>query len=152
MKRGILISFISALLISVAFVPKAKKIVVIDVSYGGIDKGLIHDSMLEKDIVLSIANKVQELNSKGKLEIILTRPTDLFISLNDRVEFINSQAPSFLLSLHANYSDKTDVNGFELFVKENFLTEESFQIATLLENQYPQEIRKGILVWEIFIS
>ena len=142
MKRVTLLSILGSLLICLSFIPKAKKIVVIDVSHGGMDRGSIHDNILEKDIVLSIANKVQELNRNGKIEIILTRQTDLFISLTDRVKFINSQTPSFLLSLHANFSGKRDVNGFELFVKENFMTEESLQMATLLENQYPKEIRK----------
>ena len=142
MKKGFIISLTSALLLSIAFIPKKNKTIILDVGHGGMDRGSIHNDLSEKDIVLSIAKKVQELNSDKKLDIILTRDLDHFVSLNDRVKFANGKAPDFLLSLHANYTSKSDVNGFEIYVKENFLTDESLQFASAIEYEYPSEIEK----------
>lgn len=142
MKKISLLSFIIILLIGTAFIPKSKKVVILDVSHGGHDAGVMIEGLNEKDITLSIAQKVQELNSDGKLEIILTREIDHFISLKDRVNFINEMAPTLLISIHANYSEKTEVNGFEIYIKKNALTQESLSLASNIENAYPSQIKK----------
>jgi len=142
MKNILQITAVAALLILVSFAPKNKKTVILDVGHGGIDRGCIHNDLSEKDIVLSIAKKVQDLNSDKKLNLILTRDVDHFVSLDDRVNLANENTPDFLLSLHANYIGKTDVNGFEIYVKENALTEESLGLANAIENTYPKQIKK----------
>ena len=109
MKRVAIISFIASVLFCLSFIPKAKKVIVIDVGHGGIDRGSIHGELSEKDIVLEIAQKVQELNSSGKLDIILTREIDHFVELEERVNFANRQTPSFFLSLHTNYAAKDTI-------------------------------------------
>ena len=142
MKNILQITAVAALLILVSFAPKNKKTVILDVGHGGIDRGCIHNDLSEKDIVLSIAKKVQDLNSNKKLNLILSRDVDHFVSLDDRVNLANENTPDFLLSLHANYIGKTDVNGFEIYVKENALTEESLGLANAIENTYPKQIKK----------
>lgn len=142
MKNILQITAVAALLILVSFAPKNKKTVILDVGHGGIDRGCIHNDLSEKDIVLSIAKKVQDLNSNKKLNLILSRDVDHFVSLDDRVNLANDNTPDFLLSLHANYIGKTDVNGFEIYVKENALTEESLGLANAIENTYPKQIKK----------
>jgi N-acetylmuramoyl-L-alanine amidase len=142
MKNILQITAVAALLILVSFAPKNKKTVILDVGHGGIDRGCIHNDLSEKDIVLSIAKKVQDLNSDKKLNLILSRDVDHFVSLDDRVNLANDNTPDFLLSLHANYIGKTDVNGFEIYVKENALTEESLGLANAIENTYPKQIKK----------
>lgn len=142
MKTLLRITLAVTVLISLSFIPKSKKTIILDVGHGGMDLGSIHDGLSEKDIVLSIAKKVQDLNSDKKLDIILTRDVDHFVSLNDRVQFANGKTPDFLLSLHANYTSKADVNGFKIYVKENFLTDESLLFANAIEYEYPSEIEK----------
>ena len=142
MKKVLSIAFVAVLFLSLSFVPKTKKIVVFDVSHGGTDNGTQQGDFFEKDIVLSIANKIKDLNKDKKLEIVLTRESDHFITLTDRVDFINSQNPSVVLSLHINNTESSKVNGYDIHVKENFLTKESLLIAAVLESQFPAEIRK----------
>jgi N-acetylmuramoyl-L-alanine amidase len=142
MKKVLSIAFVAVLFLSLSFVPKTKKIVVLDVSHGGTDNSTQQGNYFEKDIVLSIANKIKDLNKDKKLEIVLTRESDHFITLTDRVDFINSQNPSVVLSLHINNTESSKVHGYDIHVKENFLTEESLLIAAVLESQFPAEIRK----------
>ena len=91
MKRFAIISFTASVLFCLSFIPKEKKVVIIDVGHGGKDRGSIHGELSEKDIVLEIDQKIQDLNSSEKLEIILTREIDHFIELEERVNFANQQ-------------------------------------------------------------
>ena len=150
MKKILSIACITLLFLSLSFVPKTKKVVVLDVSHGGTDNGTRQGDFFEKDIVLSIANKIKDLNKDKKLEIVLSRESDHLITLTDRVDFINSQNPSILLSLHINNTKSSRVNGYDIHVKENFLTEESLLIAAVLESQFPAEIRKRKVSMERF--
>ena len=142
MKNILQIIAVATFLILVSFTPKNKKTVILDVGHGGTDRGSIHNELSEKDIVLSIAKKVQDLNKDKKLNLILTRDINHFVSLNNRVNLANEKAADLLLSLHANYTGKTDVSGFEIFIKENALTEESFALAKAIETTYPDQIKK----------
>ncbi len=142
MKNILQIIAVATFLILVSFTPKNKKTVILDVGHGGTDRGSIHNELSEKDIVLSIAKKVQDLNKDKQLNLILTRDIDHFVSLNNRVNLANEKAADLLLSLHANYTEKTDVSGFEIFIKENALTEESLALAKAIETTYPDQIKK----------
>ena len=142
MKNILQIIAVATFLILVSFTPKNKKTVILDVGHGGTDRGSIHNKLSEKDIVLSIAKKVQDLNKDKQLNLILTRDIDHFVSLNNRVNLANEKAADLLLSLHANYTGKTDVSGFEIFIKENALTEESLALAKAIETTYPDQIKK----------
>jgi N-acetylmuramoyl-L-alanine amidase len=96
---------LAVLTITMAFTYVEKKIVVIDVSHGGQDNGVVVNEVNEKQIALSIANKIKKLNHNSNIEIILTRDSDKFINLNDRAKLINELKPDFAISLHVNAAE-----------------------------------------------
>jgi len=59
MKKVQSIAFVTAPFLSLSFVQKAKKVVVLDISHGGTDNGTQQADFFEKDIVLSTANKIK---------------------------------------------------------------------------------------------
>lgn len=134
------IKFIGALLFLTAifaFTNSDKKIVVIDVSHGGKDYGATFDEFKEKEITLNIAQKIKELNENSKIEIILTRDTDKFLSLSERAEYINNIKPDYVISLHVNASKDGNKNGMEIFVSnQNKLLEKSEKFARDLLNNF----------------
>ncbi|WP_250644869.1 N-acetylmuramoyl-L-alanine amidase family protein [Paenibacillus larvae] len=77
--------------------------VVIDPGHGGRDSGAVGVSGLkEKDVTLDIGLKVrQALRAKG-IEGAMTRETDTYVSLQDRVSFTNRQLADLFVSIHAN--------------------------------------------------
>ena len=89
---------------------KEPLIVVVDAAHGGHDSGNLN----EKDIVLRISNELAKLSDK-KVEIITLRDEDKFLTLKDRVEFVNAQNADLMLSLHCNASKDTEVSGVEAF-------------------------------------
>ena len=106
------------LTITLAFTTVDKKTIVIDVSHGGQDNGATVNGFNEKEIALNIANKIKELNKNSNVEIILTRDSDKFLSLNERAEQINKLKPDFVISLHTNSTNNEKESGKEIFVSD----------------------------------
>jgi len=91
-------------------------VVVIDPGHGGDDGGTTDgDSRNEKDDNLRIALAVHEvLQSYPDVQVILTRDTDVFISLEDRCKIANDAEADVFVSLHRNSA--TEGNGIEIWI------------------------------------
>jgi N-acetylmuramoyl-L-alanine amidase len=130
-----------------AFTYKDSKplVVVIDAGHGGEDEGIGTAFLTEKEIALSIAQKLYAYNQNNKIKILLTRADDKFITLQNRVDYINEQKPDLFISLHVNMSENTDINGLEAFFYEgNHQTESKNYCKILLSEQlkcFPNEGR-----------
>lgn len=140
MRKALRIFGLVFLLFSFSFSYASERIIVIDVGHGGKDGGVEIDGFLEKDLTFEIAKKILALNTDAKIKIILTRESDDFISLEDRVQYINSLNPDFVISLHINSDSNTRVNGFDLFVSpQNSRNKESEVLAQRLEASLSKE-------------
>lgn len=123
------------------FVGNLKKVIVIDVGHGGVDPGNLSDGSKEKDIVLKIAEKIKNTYSVSDFEILLTRTSDDFVSLGERVRFINNLNPEFVISLHTHVVNDENNNGFDFFVtRDGKFQEKSIELAnnmmSTLENNF----------------
>ena len=92
--------------------PKAsqsKPVIVIDPGHGGIDPGAVGaDNLLEKNLVLAVAKRVQaQLSETGNYEIVMTRARDVFISLNDRLKISRKAGADLFISIHADSIEQT---------------------------------------------
>ena len=137
---------ILTIFLSFAFKPlNDKKIIVIDAGHGGKDFGAQIGGELEKKIVENIANKINLLNGKGEIEIVLLREDDSFIELSERVSKINKINPSLLISLHINASKNTNENGVNAYVsKQNDFYDKSMESAkNLVEKISNEKLAKG---------
>ncbi|MCF4101909.1 N-acetylmuramoyl-L-alanine amidase [Gillisia sp. M10.2A] len=147
MKNLLKIFGLVVITVAFAFTPVEKKTVVIDVSHGGHDSGVEQNGISEKEVVLSVAKYLKELNKDDNIEIVLTRDVDNFLSLTERVELINSVKPDLAISLHVNSSKNENANGVELFISDNSeKKEQSRKLAVKLQNiiQYNKsEIKKA---------
>ena len=130
-----------AIFLSFAFKPlNDKKIIVIDAGHGGKDFGAQIDAEQEKKIVQNIANKINSLNTKGEIEIVLLREDDSFIELSERVSKINKINPSLVISLHLNASKDLEKNGVNAYVsKQNDFYEKSMESAKSLVDKISNE-------------
>ena len=91
-------------------------VVVIDPGHGGDDAGTTDgDSRYEKDDNLRIALAVRDaLLAHPHVKVILTRETDVFITLQDRCAIANQANADVFVSLHRNSA--TEGNGIEIWV------------------------------------
>lgn len=83
--------------------PKGFGTVVVDAGHGGKDSGTrgrgAFDS--EKNLALDMARRVQS-QLRGSFKVVMTRNSDTFVELNDRVRLANRYPDAVLVSLHFN--------------------------------------------------
>jgi N-acetylmuramoyl-L-alanine amidase len=109
--------------------------VVLDPGHGGKDYGKIGvTGSLEKDVNLMIAKKVREsLEREMGMKVILTRDSDVLLSLTQRTEIANQMKGDLFISIHCNswFSDET--GGFEAYFLSPARTEWGRSVA-MVEN------------------
>lgn len=103
--------------------PGVKKIF-IDAGHGGSDPGALGNGLQEKDIVLSIAQKLTALfNSKG-IQVSHSRYSDVSVGLSERAEMANNWGADLFISIHTNALDGSgSAYGTECYTHPNSTSE-----------------------------
>jgi len=119
---------------------KARRIV-LDPGHGGKDPGAlgaIH-GVYEKDIVLSISRRLAErIRNELGWEVILTRSTDVFITLQERTETANNKKADLFISLHTNSASSKTASGIETYYLNTTKDQDAIRVAAI-ENATSQE-------------
>ncbi|NPV90037.1 MAG: N-acetylmuramoyl-L-alanine amidase [Firmicutes bacterium] len=90
----------------------AGKLIVIDPGHGGVDSGAVgRTGLKEKEVNLDIAQRLGKLLREQGARVVLTRETDVFIPLYDRPALANRLHADLFLSVHADSTSKSDING-----------------------------------------
>uniref|UniRef100_UPI003BA9691B N-acetylmuramoyl-L-alanine amidase n=1 Tax=Stappia sp. TaxID=1870903 RepID=UPI003BA9691B len=81
-----------------------KPLIVLDPGHGGIDTGAVgNGGTLEKAIVLDFSKRLRDrLKKNGRYEVRMTRDTDVFIPLRERVKIARGLQADLLVSIHAD--------------------------------------------------
>jgi N-acetylmuramoyl-L-alanine amidase len=98
--------------------PGARKVVVvIDPGHGGGDPGAVaRDGTREKDVVLGFARTLREdLRKRGHYRVMMTRNDDVFLPLQERVEFARRNGASLFVSIHADSLHDRSVRGATVY-------------------------------------
>lgn len=91
--------------------------VVLDAGHGGKDPGAVGNGVQEKDITLSLALKVGKILEQYKdIDVVFTRKTDVFITLNERPKIANRAKADVFISIHCNSTANPNPFGTETFV------------------------------------
>lgn len=89
--------------------------VVIDAGHGAHDSGAIGIYGREKDYALDMALRLEQSLKKRGFKTLLTRRTDTFLTLGQRVAIANQQRNAIFISMHFNSSGSRDSNGIETY-------------------------------------
>jgi N-acetylmuramoyl-L-alanine amidase len=94
-----------------------KIVVVIDPGHGGRDPGSIGiDGIREVDIVLDISRQVATILQRQGSQVVMTRSSDIFIGLEERVKITKETNATLFVSIHANsIDDDPNRNGLETY-------------------------------------
>lgn len=132
---------------TVASASEELPVIIIDAGHGGEDGGTQSASgILEKDINLSIALKVDAMFKLLGFETILVREGDYLIydfssttisqkkvsDIHNRMAIMTSYPNSIFLSIHQNYYEESQYSGAQVFYSGN--TEQSAIIAQFLQD------------------
>jgi N-acetylmuramoyl-L-alanine amidase len=90
--------------------------IVIDAGHGGHDPGAQARGVVEAELVLDVALRLEKLLQKVQgVDVILTRRTDDFIALQERTAIANRENADLFLSIHANANTSALAHGVETY-------------------------------------
>ncbi len=98
-------------------------ILVLDPGHGGNDLGAVVGGHREKDIALSIAHRLKNmLEARGAGAVRMTRESDSFVPLDQRIDESLEWSGSVFVSLHLNQVRYKKLNGITVYAfgKEHF--------------------------------
>jgi len=127
--------------------PSSALVVVLDAGHGG---KFPHDGahgahgLLEKNVVLAVAQKTKELLEAQGATVLLTRESDLDVSLADRARIANDAGADLFLSIHCNSmetrEDRKVTRGVETYFLSPDPTDAEAKMLAELENGGPESI------------
>lgn len=91
------------------------RIIVVDAGHGYTDSGATRNQVYEKTITLKVAKLVEAKLKASGANVIMTRKSDTFPSLEDRVNISNSVYAETFVSIHVNAAASTSARGTEVF-------------------------------------
>ncbi|MDA6790854.1 N-acetylmuramoyl-L-alanine amidase, partial [Escherichia coli] len=89
-------------------------IIVLDAGHGGKDPGTSGNELFEKEITLDVEKRVEAKLKKAGANVILTRSSDTFPTLEERVGIAKRNNAEIFVSIHAN-SGEPSANGTETY-------------------------------------
>src|SRR5881394_1157887 len=111
--------------------PKPFAVVVLDPGHGGQDSGAMCGGVMEKDLTLDVARRVDRLLDAEGVATLMTRLGDTYVSLADRAAFGNRVRDSIFVSIHFNEDNKPVASGVETYYAPHQIASAS-ALASLL--------------------
>ncbi len=108
------------------------KTIVIDAGHGGRDSGALgyKRGVKEKDVALSIAQKLaKKVKAKLGCNVILTRNSDVFLTLEERTAIANTKNADLFISIHTNAARNKGAYGIETFFLNLATDDDSISVA-----------------------
>ena len=125
--------------------------VVIDPGHGGIDRGGIPGQRVpEKVMTLDTARRLEVRLRAAGFRTVMTRRTDVFVSLPARVAIANAQRNAIFISIHYNAAPRSQAEGFETY----YYTRKSARLAAACYSRIIQAwpgSRRGIRTRGFFV-
>ncbi len=121
-----------------------KHIIVLDPGHGGKDPGAIgYSGVYEKTITLSMGKELKEILEKsGKYKVYLTRSTDIFIPLRDRVKIARRHKADLFMSIHADSARNRSAKGLSVYTLSETASDK--EAAALAERENKADVIAGL--------
>jgi N-acetylmuramoyl-L-alanine amidase len=95
---------------------RLKKVVVIDAGHGGKDPGARGQRLVEKDVTLAAAEALKaRLERDGRYKVVLTRSSDQYVALENRVQIARRADADLFISLHADAGTEDGLRGASVY-------------------------------------
>ncbi|HEY4283173.1 MAG TPA: N-acetylmuramoyl-L-alanine amidase [Chthoniobacterales bacterium] len=118
--------------------------VVVDAGHGGKDTGAYRKSgPAEKLVALDVAKRLNQKLRESQLKTVMTRSSDVFIELDQRVAIENRQKNAIFVSIHFNDSSRRGIHGFETYYHSSSAQELADKIQSKLLT-IPHSANRGV--------
>ncbi len=109
--------------------------IALDPGHGGIDPGASRAGVAEKDVVLAFARDLRAaLIETGRFRVVMTRESDEFVTLGDRVELARAAGADAFLSLHTNAVEEPGIAGMIVFTRSEAGSSRAARDRAAVEN------------------
>ena len=115
-----------------------RRVIVIDPGHGGIDPGAQGaDGTKEKDVVFKLAKALAEkLNALGRYHAVLTRESDTYLKLSERLTFARAAKANLFISFHADsLPGHDDVQGLSVYTLSDKASDREAEAFAKRENR-----------------
>jgi len=114
-----------------------RRVIVVDPGHGGVDPGAISVSgVYEKTITLATAKELKrQLEESGRYRVVLTRDSDEFVRLRDRVAIGRSAGGQLFLSLHADAIANPTIAGLSVYTLSETASDKEAEALATKENK-----------------
>ncbi len=113
-----------------------RKVVVIDPGHGGLDSGTNGvNGLMEKDLVLAEALKLAAVLKEHGYAVHMTRDSDVFIPLPERVAIARKLKADLMISLHADSNPDAGVSGLSIYTLNDGRSDREAAALARRENQ-----------------
>ena len=92
-----------------------QNIIVIDAGHGGPDPGAVRNNIKEKDLTLMAAKILEKELIKKDFKVYLTRSSDRYIKLKNRVNFARNKSADLFISIHADSTQNKNTKGTSIY-------------------------------------
>ena len=94
--------------------------VVIDAGHGGFDRGGVPGQRVpEKAMALDVAQRLASRLRRAGYRVIMTRNSDVFVTLGDRTRIANRYRDAVFICVHFNSATRAGANGIETYYYGN---------------------------------
>lgn len=92
--------------------------IAVDAGHGGSNRGAVGlTGVLEKDLNLSMAQKVQNLLIRKGAKVVMTRSDDSYTTNPQRLQLLKDEDPDLLISIHCNAGGNPMVGGASTYYR-----------------------------------
>lgn len=121
-----------------------KKVIVIDPGHGGIDAGTSGvNGLLERDLVLDEGLRLARvLERNPHYKVYMTRDSDVFIPLRERVAVARARHADLFISLHADSNPDAGVTGLSVYTLSESGSDK--EAAALAQKENQSDIIAGV--------
>ncbi len=117
-------------------------VVVLDPGHGGTDGGAGANGLLEKDLNLRIAQACKsELEEYNGVTVYMTRDSDVYVGLEERVRRAKAWGADIFVSLHMNSATTTSANGVEVYYPNKNYNPDIHNQGAVLASKIEQQLR-----------
>ncbi|MGQ9474578.1 MAG: N-acetylmuramoyl-L-alanine amidase [Actinomycetota bacterium] len=122
----------------------------VDPGHGGSETGAVGPTgLLEKDVNLQVALRLRDLLVAEGAEVLMTRESDVYVSITQRWQMANSWGADRFISIHHNAVDDRSVN-YTVTLVSKYASQETLEMANGVQAELVAELglpNRG--VWKV---
>lgn len=122
--------------------PLKDRIIILDPGHGGKDVGTLSGTVYEKSITLKVSTLVKQKLEAAGAKVMMTRTSDTFPTLQDRVDFTNNNYGEVFVSIHVNSAGNTSAQGTETYysITTGDMYQEDMDLAKFVNDQIVENL------------